>query len=475
MGITLEVTTVNVINQGNRILRGEDNWKGFKFAVLNAMDLLIHTRMQYEYFISPLLKLEGVGEIKEKLDKVLEKHGECLNSMDKAVDREDRERIAALLTTYEDTAFQMAGDFSELHKASLRHPVHSMIPVVNDILAVAFDIKNDLLPDEPLNLRISNLVNYSRFLEKQEKDFEKNFPAEKHVIELYRSAVKLTIDALSEIERYLETGNKEELQKGIAHLEQLDEKMKECRKAAESTAMSRTDGFYRPAVQNVFWIISQYEKGKAGKEEFLNSLAVLEKMHELEMGELLLTDTFVFLKPEIREKYLDSMKVTLGRQKQVIESMKENLDSHKQLVLLLEEFDDLLDDFSDTGEEMLEDMLKKPDFSEFPAAEHLLGMIKQVYQGELPDSHLVKSLSSFNESLDNLVEKIKDSHETEAEVRQILENQKKGIELINNYLEKYDRKILPQAYSILEKNCLQIHDILAPKEESAKNMEMEKV
>lgn len=474
MGITLEVTTVNVINQANRILRGEDNWKGFKFAILNAMDLLVHTRIQYEYFIPPLLKLDGVKDIKVRLDEALGRHGDCINSMDKTADEEDRAKIAQFLPIYEETAFQLAEYFLELRKASLRHPVHSVIPVVNDILAVAIDIKNNLLPDDPLNLRISNLVNYSRFLEKQEKDFEKNFPDEKNVTQLYRNTVKLAIDALSGIESYLETGNKEELEKGIKYLEQLDKKMKECRIAAENTAMSRMEGSYRPAVQNVRWIIGEYDKGKATRDELLNGIAILEKMHELESGELLLTETFVFLKPEIRDKYLDSLRDILNRQKQTVESMKENLDSQEKLISLLEEFDDLLDDFSDTGEEMLEDMTRKVDLSKLPAAEHLLNVMKQVYQGELPDSHLSRSLASYLDSVEEITKKMKDSPEVETEISNILENQKSGVELINKYLEKADRKLLPEAYAIMENSILKLHDALISAE-TAQNIEMEKV
>ena len=474
MGITLEVTTVNVINQGNRILRGEDNWNEFKLSILNSMDLLIHTRMQYEYFIPPLLKLEGAGDIKVRLDEALEKHGDCITGLDKAVDGRDRDGIAQLLTTYEETAFQMAEYLAGLREVSLRHPVHSIIPVVNDILAVAIDIKNGLLPDDPLNLRISNMVNYSRFLEKQEKDFEKNFPDEKEVTQLYRSAVKLTINALSGIENYLETGDKEELQKGIANLEQLDKKMKECRIAAENTAMSRMEGFYRPAIQNVHWVIGEYEKGKASKEELLVSISVLEKMHELESGELRLTETFVFLKPEIRKKYPDSLREILNKQKQAIESMKENLDSHEKLITLLEEFDDLLDDFSDTGEEMLDDMTGIIDLSELPEAGNLLNVIKQVYQGELPDSHLMKSLTSLTNAVEETVKKMEDSPEAKTEIQEILEDQKKGVELLNNYLEKTDRKLLPEAYSIIEESSLKIQNILLPVEET-ENTELEKV
>ncbi len=472
MGIALEVTTVNVINQGNRVLRREDRWKEFKFSILNAMDWLVHTRMQYEYIISPLLKLDGVGEIKEKLDQALSIHGETINSLDKAIDDKDTDKIVQLLITYEETAFQMAEYFSELHKASLRHPVHSTIPVVNDILAVAMDIFNGLLPDDPLNLRITNLVNYSRFLEKQEKDFEKNFPDEKNVSELYSNAVKVTVDALSKIEIYLETGDKGELKKGIDFLAKLDEMMNKCRTAAEHKSMSRIEGYYRPAVQNVFWIIEEKKKAKATKEDLLNGISVLEKMHDLEAGELLLTETFVFLKPEIREKYLNSLRDILTRQKQTIESMKENLDTNEKLISLLEDFDDLLDDFSDTGEEMLEDMTMKVNLSKLPAAEYLLNTIKHVYQGEIPDHHLIKSLTSLRDSVEEITKIMKDIPEDD--LKKILETQNSGIELINKYLIETDRKLLPEAYSKIEESSLKIHGILLPAE-IPENVEMEKV
>ena len=481
MSAVLDVNTVSLINSGNRILNDSDDWKDLKISVLNTIDYLNHIKRQYDYFLPPLLKLDGVKEISGELTDVFKLQFETLNQIDDVSDKKNKDNLKELLIEIENNASKMIKLFARLRKKSLDHPVYSMIPVINDLLTVSIDCRDGLLPLEPLKLRLVNLVNFKRFIENQMNDFKKNFPDENKVLSLYATVIKNSENALAALNNYLESGEAERMNEVIILLKQVDKNFKACQASAEEAAMKRLDYPQVPAIQNMHWIMGEYRRENADTEAVLKGIKVLERMKEMESAELLLTETFTFIKQKIKEKYFPLLKENLRNQKKLLSSMKRNIDSPSKILASLEEFASFVNEFSDTTEEMKVEIKINPELSKIPPADQLLKGIKLVFQGEIPDSHLEKQINELTEYTDKLKSQL-EAGKKDKKTKMILTSlsketqlQNKGIRLLKKYLGEENRDYLSEAYSLIEESSTRIVPILEFLDEENENRKEEMI